>query len=141
MTTLGLNTSSTEDGTQVLQFGADASLDVGQAAISDGFFTVYHTTIAIAYSDSTNGDLKYAQRNGITWAPDGTRVAYSSGGSIWTVSVSGGQPRRLTHAAPGSGDQSDLPFETHQILSKKRARSQLVTTSSNFRCSVPRKWR
>jgi hypothetical protein len=47
--------------------GADAnvgsinSIDVGEAPVSSGFFTVYDTTVAIAYSDSTNGNLKYAR--------------------------------------------------------------------------------
>jgi hypothetical protein len=39
--------------------GKDVSLDVGEAAVRSGFFTVYDTTVAMAYSDSTNGDLKY----------------------------------------------------------------------------------
>ncbi|MBC8105684.1 MAG: S8 family serine peptidase [Anaerolineae bacterium] len=46
------------DGTDV---GGTVSLDVGEAAINSGFFTQYDTTIAIAYSDTTNGDLKYAR--------------------------------------------------------------------------------
>ena len=42
--------------------GADLSLDVGEAAVGTQFgFTVYDTTVAVAYSDSTNGDLKYAR--------------------------------------------------------------------------------
>jgi hypothetical protein len=41
--------------------GADVSLDVGEALVRNGFFTEFHTTVAMAYSDSTNGDLKYAR--------------------------------------------------------------------------------
>ncbi len=41
--------------------GAVASIDVGEAAIASGFFTQYDTTVAIAYADSTNGNLKYAR--------------------------------------------------------------------------------
>jgi hypothetical protein len=53
---------STIDGTDGTDVGADLSLDVGEAALrTSGGFTVYDTTIAIAYADSTNGDLKYAR--------------------------------------------------------------------------------
>jgi subtilisin family serine protease len=42
--------------------GRSLDLDVGEAAVRQGFgFTQYDTTVAIAYSDSTNGDLKYAR--------------------------------------------------------------------------------
>jgi hypothetical protein len=42
--------------------GASLSLDVGEAALRGSFgFTVYDTTVAVAYSDSTNGNLKYAR--------------------------------------------------------------------------------
>ncbi|HEY0009643.1 MAG TPA: S8 family serine peptidase, partial [Tepidisphaeraceae bacterium] len=41
--------------------GASASLDVGEAIIRSGAFTQYDTTVAVAYADSTNGDLKYAR--------------------------------------------------------------------------------
>ena len=52
----------TVDGAGKTNVGADLSLDVGEAAVSVGFgFTRYDTTVAIAYSDSTNGDLKYAR--------------------------------------------------------------------------------
>ena len=52
----------TVDGGGGTNVGADLSLDVGEAALrSDSGFTVYHTTVAVAYADSTNGDLKYAR--------------------------------------------------------------------------------
>jgi len=57
----GAWTRTTVDGTDGTDVGADLSLDVGEAAVSTGFFTQYDTTVAIAYSDSTNGDLKYAR--------------------------------------------------------------------------------
>jgi hypothetical protein len=41
--------------------GRTLSLDVGEAALRSGPFTVYDTTVAIAYADTTNGDLKYAR--------------------------------------------------------------------------------
>jgi len=46
------------DGSDV---GRSVSLDIGEAPKNDGFFTVYHTTVAMAYSNSTNGDLEYAR--------------------------------------------------------------------------------
>jgi hypothetical protein len=53
---------STVDGADGTDVGADLSLDVAEVAVRGGFgFTVYDTAVAIAYSDSTNGDLKYAR--------------------------------------------------------------------------------
>ena len=50
------------DGLDGSDVGAVASLDVGEAAVrTNGGFTIYDTTVAIAYADSTNGDLKYAR--------------------------------------------------------------------------------
>lgn len=55
-------TRITVDGTDGSDVGANLSLDVGEAALrTNGGFTVYDTTVAIAYADSTNGDLKYAR--------------------------------------------------------------------------------
>src|SRR5207247_6477778 len=52
----------TVDGADGSDVGAELSLDVGEAALRSDFgFTVYDTTIAVAYSDSTNGNLKYAR--------------------------------------------------------------------------------
>jgi hypothetical protein len=52
----------TVDGQDGSDAGANLSLDVGEAAVRAGFgFTIYDTTIAVAYSDSTNGNLKYAR--------------------------------------------------------------------------------
>jgi hypothetical protein len=54
-----LTVDGATDGTDV---GADLSVDVGEAAVRSDFgFTQYDTTIAVAYSDSTNGNLKYAR--------------------------------------------------------------------------------
>lgn len=53
----------TVDGTDGTDVGASLSLDVGEAAVRNGFFTQYDTTVAVAYSDSTNGDLKYARKD------------------------------------------------------------------------------
>jgi subtilisin family serine protease len=50
------------DGLDGADVGAVASLDVGEAAVrTNGGFTIYDTTVAIAYADSTNGNLKYAR--------------------------------------------------------------------------------
>jgi subtilisin family serine protease len=57
----GLWTRRTIDGGNGTDVAWNLSLDVGEAALSDGFFTRYDTTVAIAYSDKTNGDLKYAR--------------------------------------------------------------------------------
>ncbi len=55
-------TRTVVDGGNRADVGAIASLDVGEAALrSNGLFTVYDTTVAIAYADTTNGDLKYAR--------------------------------------------------------------------------------
>jgi subtilisin family serine protease len=52
----------TVDGFDGSDVGIDLSLDVGEAAVrTNGGFTVYDTTVAIAYADSTNGNLKYAR--------------------------------------------------------------------------------
>lgn len=51
----------TVDGLDGASVGASLSLDVGEAAIRSGLFTRYDTTVAIAYSDVTNGNLKYAR--------------------------------------------------------------------------------
>ncbi|MGB7159561.1 MAG: S8 family serine peptidase [Tepidisphaeraceae bacterium] len=52
------------DGTGGTDVGKEVSLDVGEAPfhVEDGF-TIFNTTIAIAYADTTNGNLKYARFN------------------------------------------------------------------------------
>ena len=50
------------DGGNGTVVASSLSLDVGEAAVSsNGFFTTYDTTVAIAYADVTNGNLKYAR--------------------------------------------------------------------------------
>ena len=52
----------TVDGTDGSDVGQLASLYIGEAAVEGSFgFTVYHTTVAIAYADTTNGEVKYAR--------------------------------------------------------------------------------
>lgn len=51
----------TIDGGTGAIVGALSDIDVGEAAVRVGGFTEYDTTVAIAYADSTNGDLKYAR--------------------------------------------------------------------------------
>ncbi len=57
-------TRNTIDGLDGADVGSEISLDVGEAPfhIPDGF-TVFNTTVAMAYTDSTNGNLKYARLN------------------------------------------------------------------------------
>ena len=43
-------------------------------------------------------------KSAVDWSPDGKHLAYASQGSIWSVSIEGGAPRRLTSAPPGTGD-------------------------------------
>jgi hypothetical protein len=62
------------DGLDGADVGVEADLDVGEALfhIPDGF-TVFNTTVAIGYADSTNGNLKYARR--IIDDPDDTWIS------------------------------------------------------------------
>ena len=59
----GAWTPSTIDGLGGADVGIECSLDVGEAAfhVPDGF-TTFNTTVAIAYADSTNGNLRYARK-------------------------------------------------------------------------------
>jgi subtilisin family serine protease len=58
----GTWTLKTIDGADGTDVGSDVSIDVGEAAVASNFgFTTYDTTVALAYSDSTNGNLKYAR--------------------------------------------------------------------------------
>jgi hypothetical protein len=58
----GVWSRQTVDGTDGSNVGASCSLDVGEAAVRSQFgFTTYDTTVAVAYSDTTHGDLKYAR--------------------------------------------------------------------------------
>jgi len=41
-------------------------------------------------------------KSGLNWSPDSRYIAYASQGSIWTASVDGGPPNRLTHAYPAT---------------------------------------
>jgi hypothetical protein len=54
----------TLDGLDGANVGGETDLDVAEALfhIPDGF-TQFNTTVAIAYTDATNGNLKYARRN------------------------------------------------------------------------------
>ncbi|HEX8521567.1 MAG TPA: S8 family serine peptidase [Tepidisphaeraceae bacterium] len=58
----GAWTRKTIDGADGADVGRDLSVDAGEAAVRGNFgFTQYDTTVAIAYADTTNGDLKYAR--------------------------------------------------------------------------------
>jgi len=58
----GVWTRRTVDGAGAVDVGKSLSLDVGEAAVRANFgFTVYDTTVAVAYADTTNGNLKYAR--------------------------------------------------------------------------------
>ncbi|HEV2295359.1 MAG TPA: S8 family serine peptidase [Tepidisphaeraceae bacterium] len=60
----GVWTLDTIDGLDGADVGREISLDVGEAPfhVPDGF-TIFNTTVAMAYADSTNGNLKYARLN------------------------------------------------------------------------------
>jgi hypothetical protein len=50
------------DGGGGTDVGGHLDLDVGEVAVRGGFgFTEYHTAVAVAYLDRTNGNLKYAR--------------------------------------------------------------------------------
>jgi dipeptidyl aminopeptidase/acylaminoacyl peptidase len=38
------------------------------------------------------------------WSPDGKKIAYVSGGQIWTIDVASGETKKLTNAALGAAD-------------------------------------
>ena len=40
----------------------------------------------------------------IQWSKDSKQIAYISRGNVWVVSISGGEPRQLTHDFKGPGD-------------------------------------
>ena len=42
-------------------------------------------------------------KSGLSWSPDSRYIAYASQGSIWKVSVTTGEPTRLTHSYPANG--------------------------------------
>ncbi len=90
--------------------GSVASLDVGEAAVAQQFgFTIYHTTVAVGYSDNTNNKLKYARLDlddpTATWYisnVDSTRAANINLNLHYNASVGGLQAQMVyqdTHNA------------------------------------------
>ncbi len=60
-------------------------------------------------------------KSGLNWSPDSRFITYASGGSIWTISVEGGPPKRLTHAYPSAeGDPRQAADRTPQWSPKGR---------------------
>ena len=58
VTTVDGGTYGSDNGDNV---GADVSISIAEAAVRSGFFTQYDTTVALAYTDSTANDIKYAR--------------------------------------------------------------------------------
>src|ERR1051325_9421605 len=38
------------------------------------------------------------------WSPDGRRLAYTSGGQVWTMNADGSDPKQVTNISTGAGD-------------------------------------
>jgi|GEM_PF-1757234 len=47
-------------------------------------------------ADGSGAQLVAQDAAGVSWSSDSRRLVFSSGGSIWTMAVPGGQPERLT---------------------------------------------
>jgi dipeptidyl aminopeptidase/acylaminoacyl peptidase len=43
-------------------------------------------------------------KQGLKWSPDGSAIAFVNDGALWSVSIKGGQPQRLTEGRKGAGD-------------------------------------
>jgi subtilisin family serine protease len=129
----GTWTTQTVDGADA-NVGAITSIDVGEAPISSGFFTVYDTTIAIAYSDSTNGNVKYARLDidnaSATWFI--ARVDDLNGVSSLDLNL---------HAGPtNSGLQAQIAYQdrsTNQIKYAYRNNDWFVETVGTGVVSSP----
>ena len=67
---------------------------VGVAA-SNG---LYPRTLVGPQGDHGDGHI------GVSWDPDGSRIAYSWKGDLYVMNVDGSNRQRLTHAAPGTGN-------------------------------------
>jgi hypothetical protein len=116
--------------------GRTLSLDVGEAALRSGPFTVYDTTVAIAYADTTNGDLKYARLDlddpSATWFI--AQVANANGIGVIDLNL---------HAGPTSGGlQAQIAYQDLSGKDVKYAYRnstwfvETVATSGNLGASV-----
>ncbi len=92
--------------------GSDISLSVQEAAVSAGFFTNYDTTVAMAYTDDTNKDLKYA------------RLDVTAPGAAWYIAVVESDPAEdidlnLHNGPEELGTQAQISYrdaDTGQIM-------------------------
>lgn len=75
------------DGNSETNVGAYASLDIGEAEYLSGGFTFYDTTIAIAYADVTNGDLKYARIDIDQATPEWFVATVDDAGGVSSISL------------------------------------------------------
>jgi subtilisin family serine protease len=97
--------------------GKDLSLEVGERSVFHNFgFTTYDTSVAIAYSDTTNNSLKYARLD----LQDG------SGWFINTIDSSGpvGNISFQLHVGPagtGAGDEAQVAYQDQSTADVKYA--------------------
>jgi Tol biopolymer transport system component len=86
------------DGTRIGFIGWDASNP--QSAVLN---TVSFLYVVAADGTSTGGVSWLAVANSLTWAPDGSRIAYAAAGEIYVVETATGQSSTLT--GPANQDQ------------------------------------
>jgi hypothetical protein len=102
-------TFGSADGASV---GSQLSLSVNEAAVSSGFFTNYDTTVALAYTDDTNKDLKYA------------RLDVTAPGAAWYIAVVESDPAtdldlNLHNGPENLGTQAQITYrdtKTGQVM-------------------------
>jgi hypothetical protein len=112
----GAWTRTTVDGGNGIDVGKSLSLDVGEAEVRSAFgFTRYDTTVAIAYADTTNGNLKYA------------RIDIDDPSATWYLTVVDdtqgvGSIHLDLHPGPlGLGLQAQIAYQDHWTADVKYA--------------------
>ena len=97
--------------------GGVEARDFGAVFSPDG------NTVAFVHAVGTGGSIDLVDRDGshrrslvrrvspqhLAWSPDGSSLAYDSGGGIWRVDLGGGSPVRLTVDDPALGVESWQP--------------------------------
>jgi hypothetical protein len=123
-------TYGSDDGASV---GSDVSLSVNEAAISDGFFTTYDTTVALAYTDDTNQDLKYA------------RLDVTDPSATWYIAVVENDPAQdidlnLHNGPEDLGTQAQITFrdaDTGQVVYAYRDTDWYTSVVSSDKTAGP----